>query len=67
MTSTPLSRYLSDPKVRLILKKRPGQRASLIELVVVIAVLAILAAVALPNFLGDQKDAICCQEHLRQW
>ena len=29
---------------------------SLIELVVVIAVLAILAAVALPNFLGVQKD-----------
>ena len=57
MTSTPLSRYLSDPKVRSILKKRPGQEGfSLIELVVVIAVLAILAAVALPNFLGVQKD-----------
>ena len=31
-------------------------QVSLIELVVVIAVLAILAAVALPNFLGVQKD-----------
>jgi len=57
MASTPLSRYLSDPKVRSILNKKPGQDGfSLIELVVVIAVLAILAAVALPNFLGVQKD-----------
>ena len=57
MGSTPLSRYLSDPKVRSVLKKKPGQEGfSLIELVVVIAVLAILAAVALPNFLGVQKD-----------
>ena len=57
MASTSLSRYLSDPKVRSILKKKPGEEGfSLIELVVVIAVLAILAAVALPNFLGVQKD-----------
>ena len=57
MARTSLSRYLSDPKVRSILKKKPGDAGfSLIELVVVIAVLAILAAVALPNFLGVQKD-----------
>lgn len=57
MSSTPLSRYLSDPKIRATLRKKPGQEGfSLIELVVVIAVLAILAAVALPNFLGVQKD-----------
>ena len=57
MNSTPFSRYLSDPKVRATLRKKPGQEGfSLIELVVVIAVLAILAAVALPNFLGVQKD-----------
>ena len=57
MATTSLSRYLSDPKVRSILKKKPGDAGfSLIELVVVIAVLAILAAVALPNFLGVQKD-----------
>ena len=57
MGSTPFTRYLSDPKVRSVLKKKPGQEGfSLIELVVVIAVLAILAAVALPNFLGVQKD-----------
>ena len=57
MNSTAFNRYLSDPKVRSILRKKPGQQGfSLIELVVVIAVLAILAAVALPNFLGVQKD-----------
>lgn len=43
--------YLSHPKTRQILAKKPGEEGfSLIELVVVVAVLAILVAVALPNF-----------------
>lgn len=49
--------FLADPRVKRVLSSKPGQEGfSLIELVVVIAVLAILAAVALPNFLGVQKD-----------
>lgn len=57
MNNSTLNRYLSDPRIRKILGSNPGQEGfSLIELVVVIAVLAILAAVALPNFLGVQKD-----------
>ena len=57
LNSTSFNRYLANPKVRTILKRKPGDEGfSLIELVVVIAVLAILAAVALPNFLGVQKD-----------
>ena len=56
-TSTQLKRYLNDARVQKVLNRRPtDQGFSLIELVVVIAVLAILAAVALPNFLGVQKD-----------
>lgn len=38
-------------------RKSKNQGFSLIELVVVIAVLAILIAIALPNFLGVQRDA----------
>jgi len=49
--------FLSSPKARGALSKRPGDKGfSLIELVVVVAILAILAAVALPNFLGVSKD-----------
>ena len=57
MNST-FNRFVSHPRVKKVLKTKPGQEGfSLIELVVVVAVLAILAAVALPNFLGVQKDA----------
>ena len=56
--STTFNRFIADPRVKKALKSRPGDEGfSLIELVVVVAVLAILAAVALPNFLGVQKDA----------
>jgi len=55
--SSQFSRYLNDSRVRKVLNRKPlDEGFSLIELVVVIAVLAILAAVALPNFLGVQKD-----------
>ena len=57
MKTSLFSKYTSDPRVKQVLSARPGDEGfSLIELVVVIAVLAILAAVALPNFLGVQKD-----------
>ena len=56
--STPYSRFAANPRVKAVLGRKPGEEGfSLIELVVVVAVLAILAAVALPNFLGVQKDA----------
>lgn len=57
MANSRLQSFISDPRVKKALSTRPGDEGfSLIELVVVIAVLAILSAVALPNFLGVQKD-----------
>ena len=59
IASTPLAaKFLKDSRVQRVLNTRPGQEGfSLIELVVVIAILGILIAIALPNFLGVQKDA----------
>lgn len=57
MRSSNLARFANDPRVKKALTTKPWESGfSLIELVVVIAVLAILSAVALPNFLGVQKD-----------
>ena len=56
--STTFNRFIAHPRIKKTLSTKPGEDGfSLIELVVVVAVLAILAAVALPNFLGVQKDA----------
>ena len=56
--STTFNRFIAHPRIKKTLSTKPGEEGfSLIELVVVVAVLAILAAVALPNFLGVQKDA----------
>jgi len=56
---TLLQAYLSNPRTRRTLSKKPGQAGfSLIELVVVIAVLAVLVAIALPNFLGVNDDGM---------
>ena len=50
--------YLSSPKVKKVLKTKPGEEGfSLIELVVVVAVLAILAAIAIPSFTAIQSNA----------
>lgn len=51
--------FLTSPAIKKILnnKYRTVKGFSLIELVVVIAVLAVLIAIALPNFLGVQRDA----------
>ena len=50
--------YLSNSRVREILKKKPGEEGfSLIELVVVVAVLAILAAIAIPSFTSLNAEA----------
>lgn len=57
MASTSFHKFIADPRIQKTLSTKPGDEGfSLIELVVVIAVLAILSAVALPNFLGVQKD-----------
>ena len=56
--SNTFNRFIAHPRIKKTLSTKPGEEGfSLIELVVVVAVLAILAAVALPNFLGVQKDA----------
>ena len=56
--SNTFNRFIAHPRIKKTLNTKPGEEGfSLIELVVVVAVLAILAAVALPNFLGVQKDA----------
>ena len=56
--SSAYTRFAANPRVKAVLSRKVGEEGfSLIELVVVVAVLAILAAVALPNFLGVQKDA----------
>ena len=56
--SSAYNRFAANPRVKAVLSRKVGEEGfSLIELVVVVAVLAILAAVALPNFLGVQKDA----------
>lgn len=53
-----LKAYLSNPKVRKALSRRPGDQGfSLIELVVVVAVLAILAAIAVPAYMGMNEKA----------
>jgi len=50
---------LTSKDFKKVLSKRTISTSgfSLIELVVVIAVLAVLIAIALPNFLGVQRDA----------
>jgi len=50
--------YLSHPKTKKVLSRRPGDAGfSLIELVVVVAVLAILAAIAIPAFTSINANA----------
>jgi len=61
--------YLSNPRVRSTLSKKPGDQGfSLIELVVVVAVLAILAAVAIPAFtsINDKAAVAAAQNTLAQ-
>ncbi|KZR68746.1 putative major pilin subunit [Prochlorococcus marinus str. MIT 1313] len=55
---TAFKAYLASPKIKRVLKRRPGEEGfSLIELVVVVAVLAVLAAIAIPNFTALTDDA----------
>jgi prepilin-type N-terminal cleavage/methylation domain-containing protein len=55
---TAFSLYLSSPKTRAVLTRKPTDEGfSLIELVVVVAVLAILAAIAIPAFTSINDNA----------
>ena len=55
---TLLRAYLSSPKTKKTLARRPGEEGfSLIELVVVVAVLAILSAIAIPAFTSISEKA----------
>ena len=55
---TSLQAYLSDKKIKKILKSKPGDEGfSLIELVVVVAVLAVLSAIAIPSFMSITDKA----------
>lgn len=52
-----LQTYLSSPRTRQILSRKPGEQGfSLIELVIVVAVLAVLAAIAIPAFQNLAED-----------
>ena len=55
---TSLQAYLSDKRIKKILKSKPGDEGfSLIELVVVVAVLAVLSAIAIPSFMSITDKA----------
>lgn len=63
------SSYLSHPKTKKVLSRKPGDEGfSLIELVVVVAVLAILAAIAIPAFtsINDKAAVAAAQNTLGQ-